>query len=89
MATKRKRAEIIEIWAEKVRNRDITWARVARDLGIDYKWLCDWINDGVVAEQVLKVKKLDRYFKTEDFDIDKYASEKVKQTVEEFQLRHG
>lgn len=87
MPTKRKRAEIIEVWAEKVRNRpDPTWARVARDLGIDYKWLCDFINDGVIAEQVIKVKKLDRYFGTGDMDLERYRSERVKQTVEEFKL---
>lgn len=82
-----RRAEIADIWAEKARNRDITWARVARDINEDYKYICDLINDARIAKQVIVVKKLDRYFKTEDLDIEKYLSEKLKQTVEEFQLK--
>lgn len=74
---KHKKAAIIEIWAEKVRNRDISWMKVARECGLDYKWLLDFLNDGVIASQVLKVKKLDRYFSTEDFDLEKYSAEKL------------
>lgn len=83
MNHKRRRAEIIEIWAEKVRNRDITWARVARDNDIDYKWLMAFVNEGRIADQVIKVKKLDRYFQTADLDHDKYVSEKINRIEDE------
>jgi len=80
--SRKKKAAIFEIWREKVLNREITWAKVGRDLGLDYKWLCDFVNDAVIADQVYKVKLLDRYFKTEDLDVEKYRSEKI-EPVEE------
>lgn len=81
---KKKRAPIFDIWMENVRSMETTWARVAKDLNIDYKWMIDFVNDGTMAEQVYRVKKLDRYFKTEGrFDDEKYRSEKVEQIEEE------
>ena len=84
--SRKKKAAIFEIWREKVRNRDITWAKVARETNIDYKWLADFVNDAVMADQVWKVKTLDRYFKTEDHDIEKYRSEKIERVEDQERL---
>ena len=74
----KKRAPIFDIWDEIRREMNMTIDKMAGETGIDYKWLSDFFNDGILADQVYRVKKIEKLLGTEGkFSAERYKSERT------------
>ena len=54
------RARAFEIWEDTRIEMGLTREELARRANVDLKWLNDFVNDGLFAEQVARIKRIER-----------------------------